>query len=544
MESIRLTPEQQRFADLDLVPIFCIAPAGCGKTEALAARAARVVARKLVEPPRKVLAITFSNKAKSNLASRIRRTLGATWQRSVDVTNFHGFSARIIQAHGSRVGIDPDLILPDKAWYARARVAAGVGWAASNSFEQAMQQAKSGGVSDDEVWARLEETGNSYALRFESALREEGRADFNDLLRLGLRVIGSAGVGELYSDYFPLVLVDEVQDLSWDQFSLVEAVASGVATYAGDPSQGIYQFAGAETARVIAAIRSEVVETVELTTSHRSSPVVLAVVNHFGASVGSPALTCADPSAFGDWCVIAKLTTSDPISEAPVLVSKIRSAMRDHPEISTVGVICRRSSRLDPLRRLLQDEDVAYEDWTSPTHNPEVVELLYTNLDDAIAASGPEVDGIDALRELCIDSTEKEEIDLRGDIEAALVELRALMRDGLELRAAVETCKRIERSEGPVRPGIHLLNAHVGKGQEFDLVVIIGLEEGVVPDFHAEDDDAISEERRTLHVMISRARLSLVFTRSRNGLTRSGLRACGPSQWWGDLEPLATVSWN
>jgi DNA helicase-2/ATP-dependent DNA helicase PcrA len=56
-------PEQERLANLPIGNVLVIAPAGCGKTEALAARAKAVVARGDVTAPRKILALTFSNKA-------------------------------------------------------------------------------------------------------------------------------------------------------------------------------------------------------------------------------------------------------------------------------------------------------------------------------------------------------------------------------------------------------------------------------------------------------------------------------------------------
>jgi DNA helicase-2/ATP-dependent DNA helicase PcrA len=55
-------------------------------------------------------------------------------------------------------------------------------------------------------------------------------------------------------------------------------------------------------------------------------------------------------------------------------------------------------------------------------------------------------------------------------------------------------------------PGVHLLTGHAGKGQQFDWVVILGAEEGCIPDFRAATAHAQAEEARILSVMISRAR--------------------------------------
>ena len=63
-------------------------------------------------------------------------------------------------------------------------------------------------------------------------------------------------------------------------------------------------------------------------------------------------------------------------------------------------------------------------------------------------------------------------------------------------------------------PGAHLLNAHVGKGQQFDWVVIAGLEQDTLPDFRAKTPEDVAEELRVLSVMLSRARHGVVLTRS------------------------------
>lgn len=62
---------------------------------------------------------------------------------------------------------------------------------------------------------------------------------------------------------------------------------------------------------------------------------------------------------------------------------------------------------------------------------------------------------------------------------------------------------------------VHLLNAHSGKGQQFDWVFVIGLEEGHLPGKRNSEGDALAEEQRVLLVMLSRARHGLVVTRTR-----------------------------
>jgi len=65
------------------------------------------------------------------------------------------------------------------------------------------------------------------------------------------------------------------------------------------------------------------------------------------------------------------------------------------------------------------------------------------------------------------------------------------------------------------RPGLHLLTGHVGKGQQFDWVIVIGLEEGCLPDYRAATAAQLAEEASVLSVMKSRARHGLVLSFAR-----------------------------
>jgi DNA helicase-2/ATP-dependent DNA helicase PcrA len=538
-----LSEGQQRFADLGIENVLVIAPAGCGKTEALAARVESLVRRELITPPRKALALTFSNKAKANLAARLRSTLGSGWGRHVDVMNLHGFSARIVSAHGKMIGLDPELEMPEKVWYGRAVASVGVNYTNSASFESDMRSAKTGAVDDATVMQRLEAIGNPQAIAFERLLREEMRLDFSDLLRHGRRILEVDQVRDLYRGHFAVVLVDEVQDLSWNQFELAHEIAADRASYAGDPAQGIYSFAGAEPSRVFAAIEAEAAETIRLNQCHRSSPAVIRAVNTLAERMGSTMLECAAPARFPDGGSVATVRASSPHDEASVLVDNALRLVDENPD-GNVGFIVRRGARLDALRRELDVRHLSFEDWTSPTHVPQVVELLYRHVVIAEESAPMADEQLLRLEELSAESMEDWDIDLRGELAAACEELGNLIEQGMTLRQSVQSCKRASELDAPVGTGFHLLNAHIGKGQEFDWVIVVGLEDGHVPDFRANGDAAKQEELRTLHVMVSRAKTGLAITTSEQTETKYGLRSAVPSPWWACLETTATESWS
>ena len=83
-----------------------------------------------------------------------------------------------------------------------------------------------------------------------------------------------------------------------------------------------------------------------------------------------------------------------------------------------------------------------------------------------------------------------------------------------------------------IGPGVHLLNAHTGKGQQFDWVFVIGLEEGHLPGKRNSQGDALAEEQRVLLVMLSRARHGLVVTRTEMADGMYGPYQAPQSRWW------------
>jgi len=516
--------KQQELADLPIGTVLAIAPAGCGKTEALAMRARAAIARSDIAAPRKILAITYSNKAKSNLAARMRSCVGPNWRARITVANLHGLAARIVKAHGEQIGVPDDITLPERPWIYRKHRELGISWkdqAASDAFDAALRDAKNGLFTNDEVWDHLVATGNQQALDYEAALRDDGRLDFDDVIRHAARLLDLDAVAALYREHFALVLVDEVQDLSMLQLGMVEALGHGRVTYAGDPAQGIYTFAGAQPAQVFPAIEALSPATVELDVSYRSAPAVLRAVNALADAMGATQLQCAGPDAWPDGGRVTGFCHDDLDDEAATLVEAISGLLEDQQ--TTVGVVFRRATRVTTLRKRLTEADIGFEDWTRATHLPGTVALLQRWWPQASKAAEDDSGRLAELERLC-----------REDLEADDAELA--LADDMTLSRALASCRASADPDAPVAAGLHLLTGHKGKGQEFDSVFIVGMEKGQIPDFRNEGPDDIGEELRVLHVMASRARYRLAFTFCSTNYGRTQDR----SPWLHLLEQAAT----
>jgi DNA helicase-2/ATP-dependent DNA helicase PcrA len=531
-------PRQQHLADLPIGNVLVIAPAGCGKTEALAYRGRGVLARGEVRAPRKILALTFSNKARANLAARIRGVVGAGWHQRISVTNFHGLAARLVRAHGTLLEIPRDVLLPEDAWRRRVRRELSIDFRNGDAFDAALAEAKLGAFNDDEVMQRLAATAHTVAIAYEERLRADGRLDYDDLIRHAARLLAIPAVSGLYRAHFGMVVVDEVQDLSLMQYDMVRAVGGDRVTYAGDPAQGIYSFAGADPIEVFERIRALQPEIVEFDQSYRSAPAVLRAVNALAAHMGMTELECGEPDRWPDEGHVISIERDDTDDESAAVLELVE-ALAANPEI-TIGVIGRRGSRADGMRTACARSGLAFEDWTQPTHVPAVVELINRTARQACGAGGSDAEVIDRLEKLCRELIDSADVDTLDELASACEFLRAMVVEGQSLADSLTACRSSAAPDAAVAPGLHLLTGHKGKGQEFDWVFVLGLERGHIPDFRSETDAETAEELRILHVMVSRARYGVVITHSRKTATRFGWRATEPSPWIDLLRCVAT----
>ncbi|MEZ5248237.1 MAG: ATP-dependent helicase [Ilumatobacteraceae bacterium] len=392
--------------------------------------------------------------------------------------------------------------------------------------------------------ARLIASGHETAIAYEKALRADRRLDYDDLIRHAARLMAIPAVARLYQQHFALVLVDEVQDLSMLQYRLVAAVGGDKITFAGDPAQGIYSFAGADPDGVFAAIDAQHPEVVEFKLSYRSSPAVLRAINALATEMQSTQLTCADEHR---WEMKATCSVESHDTDLEAARPSIRwgNTVSKNPRTSSPDASTPQDYTAPPnlwrtLRAAARERGIPFEDWALATHVPEVVERLKRAYTQAARQGTTDTEVLHHLSQLCRASLDSDDADTLDELASALEQLEEAMAAGTSLRDALAGCRVSPDPSAPVAPGLHLLTGHKGKGQEFDWVIVLGLEAGHIPDFRNEDDHQVNEELRVLHVMASRARYGLAFTYSRATRTKYGWRDSAPSRWLDLVNSAAT----
>ena len=516
------TPAQRKIRDFAELGMLILAPAGCGKTESLALRVAGQLVRKDVAEPRRVLVATFSNRAKDNIKERLASYLPPSAMRDrVTVTNFHGLSARIVRAHAAAVGVDPTWDLPESDWVLERCRSLALSFDTASEVREVIRLAKQKPLTDEEVADELIGSANAHAVEIEALRVAEKRFTYDDLPRIAELILRNETIAGLYSNHFAAVIVDEFQDLTPQQLRIINRIGHERTTYAGDLAQGIYGFAGANPNAVYAQIRKECRKKVVISESHRSSPAVLSMVNSLAHRTGGTKLTSVDPEKWPSGGLAGQIGFESTEDEAEWVLGFTRTILKSAPG-HRVGVI----SRTGPRRRFIDAafaaSDIVHHRWDDgvlDTDTARTVKGMLAVLDPAEYQSA--TDSLEFLRALA-GLQEIQDPTARGNLADALLWCDELLATG-DSAAAIRSRIRVGTDSTLLSmPGAHLLTGHVGKGQQFDWVVVIGAEDGCIPDFRAKTEADIEEEARVLGVMLSRARYGAVVSHSANVEAASG----------------------
>jgi DNA helicase-2/ATP-dependent DNA helicase PcrA len=299
------TPQQRAIIEAPLGPALVVAGAGSGKTETMAMRVLWLLANRRVQAP-EILGLTFTRKAASELAERIRERLAMLARvglaKDYDpfdppvVSTYNAFANGLYRDHAVRIGRDADGVVLGEAsaWQLARRVvveaddpalgdldlgvdritqlvletANGLGeHAADAGAVAAMAQAYGetvealpyggryalqGDVDEALVPARTLPVLLRLATAFRAAKRSIGAVQYSDQVSLALDITAAApDVVQALRSRHRVVLLDEYQDTSVVQTRLLARLFAGGAVMAvGDPHQSIYGWRGASAANL------------------------------------------------------------------------------------------------------------------------------------------------------------------------------------------------------------------------------------------------------------------------------------------------------
>lgn len=531
------TLRQKEIRDSSQLGLLVTAPAGCGKTEALALRIKGLIDQGRVSYPRRILVLTFTNRARDNIQERLREYLEEhTIRNHVTVHNFHGLSARIIRSHGNLVGLDEDWQLPTSDWIGNEGRSRKLSWRQANFVRENLQKTKQDTVCDEEVLSRLTKLEHPLTLMIEQKRIVEKILTYDDLPRLADLILENAEVSDLYREHFCAVVVDEFQDLTPQQLRIVQHIGKGRTTYAGDLAQGIYSFTGADPEGILSEIEKEVQGVITFAESHRSSPAVLDIVNAMIPWTAGIELAPAPGKTWpGDGLASHREFDRESV-EAEWVIAFCRSVLA-RGEKQRIGVLSRTKKRREELDAKLEDaEGISWHRWDDPIFDSATAPIIRGVLNRIKIAKFFAADVPTSYLSSLVNVNEPFDPATLELVQAGVEWIADLLLEGITVDGIRQ---RVRFGDGETLltvPGIHLLTGHTGKGQQFDWVIVLGLEEGSIPAFQAQSPEAITEEARVLAVMLSRARHGVLTTRTRLAMKPWGEETAAPSRFLQYLE--------
>ncbi|MER9189547.1 ATP-dependent helicase [Mesorhizobium australicum] len=286
-------------------PLLVIAGAGSGKTNTLAHRVAHLIVKGA--DPRRILLMTFSRRAASEMARRVERIAGEVLGRDAAVITdaltwagtFHGIGARLLRDYALEIGLDPAFTIHDREDSADLMnlVRHELGFSTTEArfptkgtclaiYSRAVNaQAPLGEVLGSAFpwcagWAeQLKQLFAGYV----DAKQAQNVLDYDDLLLYWAQMTAEPEIATHLGGRFDHVLVDEYQDTNRLQASILMALKPDGAglTVVGDDAQSIYSFRAAEVRNILDFPRqfARTADVVMLERNYRSTETILAAAN-------------------------------------------------------------------------------------------------------------------------------------------------------------------------------------------------------------------------------------------------------------------------
>jgi len=613
-----LNPVQQEAVRTEGGPLLVLAGAGSGKTRVLTYRVAYLVSE-LGVSPRRILAVTFTNKAADEMRRRVAALIGgdvgAAW-----IGTFHSVCARILRLEAQWGWWTPAYSIYDEADQLDVvkESMEAVGVSASTfaprvilgAISRAKDRLLSAEAYAEQVDGCFEECVAKIYAEYQKRLVASNALDFDDLIMQTVDLLrGNPPVLEAYSERFEHVLVDEYQDTSHAQYVLVDLLSSKHRNICvvGDDDQSIYGWRGADISNILDFERDHPdARVLRLEQNYRSTKSILAAAHDVISrnerrkekrlwterQEGRKPLLTLVPNeyreadrirdriversrgaglAYRDFAVLYRTHAQSRVIEDSLrragipydIVGGVRFYERaEVKDILAYLRVAANPSDAVSLRRIINvpprkvggKSMALLEEYAAKAGRGLLDAVARAEQIDGMPAAAKrslaELAGVlsrlasmaerapvdDVLRSVLADTGYASWLERQGTEEAAqrlanVEELVSAAAEFVELSddpslaaflAQVALVADIDQWEDQANT-VSLMTLHNAKGLEFPVVMIPGLEEGLLPhDAALEDDSELEEERRLFYVGMTRAKeevyLFAADTRRRGGV--------------------------
>jgi len=270
-----LNPQQREAVETTDGPVLILAGAGSGKTRVITFRIAYLIERMGVMPE-SILAMTFTNKAASEMAERVEKLVGGLSIAKPVISTFHSFCVRVLRRDiealripssvpgQPAIGLTKNFVIYDESDQQQVvkgvmrrlglddkqltprNVLSRISWAKNHMLDPQEIYLQSADPKTERIAHIFEE--------YRKELRKANAMDFDDLLLEAMRLLKSVtAVREYYNRRFQYLLVDEYQDTNRPQYELMRMLAGDGHNVCavGDEDQSIYSWRGADIRNIL-----------------------------------------------------------------------------------------------------------------------------------------------------------------------------------------------------------------------------------------------------------------------------------------------------
>lgn len=546
-------------------PSIILAGAGSGKTRVLVYKVIYLINYLKIDPL-SIVMVTFTNKAGEEMKRRILNI--AKIKNLGFIGTFHSFCASLLRRFADRVEYDNNFLIYDEEDQLSLikeiiKDVAPQKKYSPSYFLNRISEAKNHLVSPEKYLEHFSSFYNSSLIdkvyrAYQKRLKKNQAMDFDDLLVNAVVLFKKdKEVLALYQKKFRYFLVDEFQDTNHAQFVLIKLLGEryGNITVVGDFSQSIYSWRGADITNLKKFQEAfSQAKVFYLEENYRSTAKILDFAfKIISKNTTHPILHLKTSNDEGEEVVFYEAENEE--DEALFIVKTIKEL---HLPYSSFSVLYRTNAQSRVIEEAFLHFSIPYI-LIGGTHFYERKEIkdilsylrLLVNANDEIALKRIKTLGKkrfegfkSVFNQLKEEIGRKTTVELMEEILAAtdylslyniddeedyarlenIKELKSValnfprLGDFLQQVALVESEYFDKEKRTKDKNGVKLMTLHAAKGLEFDVVFIVGVEEGILPHSRSVTDQfQLEEERRLFYVGITRAkkRLYVTYTKRR-----------------------------
>ena len=373
-----LNDEQKKAVEAMEGPVLIVAGAGSGKTRVLTSRVAYMMASGV--DPARILALTFTKKAATEMKERIALMVGNVAAKRVTMGTFHAIFVRFLREYAEFLGYPKDFTIYDT----------------SDSISAIKSCIKALGLDDklykpEDVLGRISSAKNnlitceSYATRtellnadsqarkpricdlyrlYQDKMRNSGVMDFDDiLLNMNILLRDNREALLSLSDRFSYIMVDEYQDTNFSQYNIIRKLTlqHHNICVVGDDSQSIYAFRGARVQNILNFQKDyPECKVIRLERNYRSTQTIVnaanSVIEHNSSRIPKNCYSEADAGE-----KIRILECMNEIEEAARITSEVsirKSVENGH--YSDFAILYRTNSQSRAIEDALRRRNIPY----------------------------------------------------------------------------------------------------------------------------------------------------------------------------------------